>query len=856
MSVVPGTRLGPYEILAPLGAGGMGEVYRARDGRIGRDVAVKVLPGGVAANADDLRRLQDEARAAGQLAHPNVLAIYDVGVDGSAPYVVSELLEGETLRQSLRSGPLPARKAIDHARQIARGLAAAHEKGIVHRDLKPENVFVTNDGILKILDFGLAKTTRPAAAPLGDLANLPTQPIPSDAGGGGTAPYMSPEQVRARDVDGRSDIFSLGAILYEMLAGRRAFAGESGADALSAILREDPPGFASLGRAVPEGLERIVRRCLEKKPEERFQSARDLSFALEAVASSPTLSTARWPVPRRRRRLARAAALVALAAAAAALAWIAGRRAGRSETASYRQLTFRRGSILSARFVPGSSRVVYGAAWDGEPFRAFAVEPGRPESSPLALPPADVVAVSRQSDLLLVLKRSFAFGWISLGTLARAPLGGGAPRELFEGAQEGDFFPDGERLAVLLRARGGHRLEAPAGRVLHETTGWISHVRVSPRGDRVAFLDHPVFGDDRGRAVIADLAGRLTPLGESFASAQGLAFSPDGDVVYVSAAERGVTSVVRALRPGAAPRVALRAPGRITLHDVAAGERALVSRDAVRSAILGLPPGETAERDLSWLDQSAATDLSADGKTLLFTEWGDGGGPSYGVYLRRTDGAPPVRLGDGQSTALSPDGRWALAILFTEPPALRLLPTAAGEAKTLDTAGLAQLHWARWMPDGRRVLVSGNEAKGGVTIYLLDVAGGPRRVVTDDGGYLGDPTPDGRFVAVVRTTGTFLVPVAGGEARKVPGVEEGERPLRFSADGRYLFVHRAGGGLPVHVDRVEVATGKREEWKRLAPADATGVASVSTVQITPDGAAYTYTGLRLLSELYLVEGFR
>ncbi|MGH9364577.1 MAG: protein kinase domain-containing protein [Thermoanaerobaculia bacterium] len=284
MALALGTRLGPYEILATLGAGGMGEVYRARDTRLGREVAVKVLPEEFAADPDRLRRFEQEARAASALNHPNILTIHDIGTHQGAPYVVSELLEGETLRDQLGGVALSPRKAIEYMVQIAHGLAAAHERGIVHRDLKPENLFVTKDGRAKILDFGLAKLTRPETGS-SPLTQAPTLTAGTEPGVVmGTVGYMSPEQVRGLSLDSRSDIFSFGAILYEMLAGRRAFRGISPADTMSAILKEEPE-FSPTHPGASPALEHIVRRCLEKSPEERFQSARDLAFALREISS-------------------------------------------------------------------------------------------------------------------------------------------------------------------------------------------------------------------------------------------------------------------------------------------------------------------------------------------------------------------------------------------------------------------------------------------------------------------------------------------------------------------------------------------------------------------------------------------
>ncbi|HJZ80375.1 MAG TPA: serine/threonine-protein kinase, partial [Pyrinomonadaceae bacterium] len=291
MSFASGTKLGPYEITAPIGAGGMGEVYRARDTRLGRDVAVKVLPASYSDDKERLHRFEQEACAAGALNHPNILSIYDIGSYDESPYVVSELLEGETLRQRTAGAALAQRRVVDYTLQIAHGLAAAHEKGIVHRDLKPENLFVTKDGRIKILDFGLAKLTGVADSALSQT-DVPTRRVDTDPGKVmGTVGYMSPEQVRGRPADHRSDIFSLGAILYEMLSGSRAFRGESAVETMNAILKEDPPELSQTNHNIAPALQRVVDHCLEKNAEERFQSARDLAFALEALSGSTSLST-------------------------------------------------------------------------------------------------------------------------------------------------------------------------------------------------------------------------------------------------------------------------------------------------------------------------------------------------------------------------------------------------------------------------------------------------------------------------------------------------------------------------------------------------------------------------------------
>ncbi|HEX5715443.1 MAG TPA: serine/threonine-protein kinase, partial [Thermoanaerobaculia bacterium] len=394
----PGIRLGSYEIIAALGAGGMGEVYRARDTRLGREVAIKVLARRLMGDPKAQARFEREARAVAALSHPNVMALFDYGESDGTTFAVLELLEGETLRARLAAGALAQRKAIEYAVQIVRGLSAAHEQGIVHRDLKPENVFLTRSGQVKILDFGLAFLT--ASAPgLLDGPTLLTEPGIVM----GTAGYMSPEQVRGQQADERSDLFSFGAILYEMLAGRQAFPGETASDRMTAILHKEPP---DLPASVPPALDRIVRHCLEKRREERFRSAHDLAFDLEALASTGDSRGAPPPAARSGRRLAPALLAVLLLAAGAGLAkWLW--RDPSPSAPAFRQLTFRLGTIFTARFAPDGDTIVYGAAWEGASSRIFTVRADRPESVPLALPSADLLAVSKSGDIALSLGRSF-----------------------------------------------------------------------------------------------------------------------------------------------------------------------------------------------------------------------------------------------------------------------------------------------------------------------------------------------------------------------------------------------------------------------------------------------------------------
>src|ERR1700722_8320416 len=423
MPVSAGTRLGPYEVLAPIGAGGMGEVYRARDSRLGREV----LPAAFASDPDRVRRFEQEGRAAAALNHPNIVVIYDAGSDGGMFYVATELLEGETLRERLAGHALPVRKAIDYAIQIARGLAAAHAKGITHRDLKPENLFLTKDGLVKILDFGLAKHAAMKSAGT-HPTELATQPIETDPGKVlGTVGYMSPEQVRGQVADARSDLFSLGVVLYEMVSGKRAFTGESGVEVMSAILKQEPP---ELDAALPPVMDRMIRRCLEKKPEERFQSALDLAFALESISGT---SSGIQPIPDKPRRLR--LGIIALVAGLCVLAGVAifvvGRRTARAPSPSFQRVTFRRGFVDGGRFANGGKTIVYSASWDGNPFRIYSTQAENPESRDLGMENVRLFGVSPSDEMALALRPPGA-SFIPFGTLARAPISGGTPRQVEE----------------------------------------------------------------------------------------------------------------------------------------------------------------------------------------------------------------------------------------------------------------------------------------------------------------------------------------------------------------------------------------------------------------------------------------
>ena len=716
MPILTGGKLGPYEILAPLGAGGMGEVYRARDSRLGRDVAIKILPASFSADPDRLRRFELEARATGMLNHPNILAVYDIGTHEGAPYLVTELLEGDTLREHI---PLPRRKTIEYAQQIANGLAAAHAKGVTHRDLKPENIFITNDGHVKILDFGLAKVTRADAAQTATLnATAPGTAM-------GTAGYMSPEQVRGQAIDQRSDIFSLGVILYEMLSGQRAFQGDSAVEAMNAILKEDPPPLADAS------FDRSIRHCLEKNPEEWLQSARDLRFYLDTL-SSPSQAPAGpaiQPVSHNRSRLM--AGLAAVVVAIVCLA--AGHYLWKIPPApppAFHILTFDQGSLWSARFTPDGQSVVYGAAWKGNPLQLFSVRMGSVDSRSLGLPSADVLSISSSGEMVISTGRHYTIGWINSGKLARVALDGQVPREVLDDVLCADWSPDGHSLALVRSVAGRYRLEYPEGTVLYETSGWISHARVSPDGQRVAFMEHSLMGDDRGTVATVDRLRKKTTLSGEYGGEEGLAWAPGGKEIWFTASATDFYSI-HAVSLSGKQRVVMRSAGDLELQDISKDGRVLVTSFQRRMGLIGSAPGDAQEHDWSWFDYSLFNNISPDGRELLFSESSGAGGPLYSVFLRRTDGSPAVHLGEGRGEAISPDGKWVLALVPTSPPQLSLLPTGAGEPRILSRDSIDyQRAW--WFPDGKRILVAGSEPGHSTRLYVRDLEGGKLQPVTPE----------------------------------------------------------------------------------------------------------------------------
>ena len=910
--LTPGMRLGPYEIVSALGAGGMGEVYKARDTRLGREVAVKVLPAEFAQDAERLRRFEQEARAAAVLNHPNILVLCDIGsgiaslrgtagqarpeearsgdggeaIPSSTPglprplrglavteeareevhYIVTELLDGESLRQRLRGGPLPPAKAVEFGIQIAQGLAAAHEKGIVHRDLKPGNLFVTKEGRVKILDFGLARL-RLQEGPLDEArSEAVTADSPTREGKVlGTPGYMAPEQVRGRSVDARTDLFALGVVLYEMLSGKQPFQKETAPETMTAILREEPPELSGTGRAISPGLERVVRRCMEKEPGTRFQSASDLAFALEAASSASNTGAVQAPSGLKRKSGVRAFKPLAVAGATSALLVLVGvaatlyldRLPHQPSQPSFKRITLRRGEIHSARFTPDLQSVVYSASWGGKPSEIFVQRLASADARSLGVTNADVVGTVGGE--VAILRDD--------GTLERLPLEGGTPREIAKGVLDATWDRRGAGFAIVRKVGDRYRLEFPPGKVLFEAKGLEGIVgpSLSPDGTRVAYVFKPYLGDLSGDLCVAEPSGQSRTLSRGWRLIGGLAWSADGKEIWFTATRSGFNQELHAVTLSGEERLAARLPGNLVLHDTAPDGRLLATFGQARRTLLrGRMAGDAAERDLSWLDGTMVPTLSPDGTQMVFQEFGEGGGPDASVYHWRMDGSVPKRLGEGTPWDVSPDWTTVLVgVVVGEKLEARLMPIGAGESTTLPRGPMQNYMWGQFCPDGKRVLLVGSNAQGEIMLFVQSLDGSlPRPIAkTVYAGLVSHASPDGKVVPLKKTTGGpwVLQPIEGGEAHPIPFLKPGDLPLSFTEDGHSLLVSDTSslyGRFPVHIASLDLRSGARQPWLELAPPDWAGVRGTLGFQITPDGRFYSYGYIQALSDLYLIEGLK
>jgi hypothetical protein len=853
MSLAPGTRLGPYEIVAALGAGGMGEVYRARDARLARTVAVKILPETVVGDSQRLRWFEREAKAVAALNHPNILSVHDVGEQDGVHFIVTELLEGATLRHELERGALPPRRATEYAAQIARGLAAAHEKGIVHRDVKPENLFVTKDGHVKILDFGLARQAPAALQPADAIVTVAaTQTVAGTVMG--TIGYMAPEQVTGAPVDHRADIFAFGVVCYEMLTGKRAFQRDSAIATSAAILQDDPPEMLASGRQpISPGLQHLVQHCLQKDPAHRFQSARDVALALDSVSAASTQSLPQVSTASRRNLWRWSALTVALlfVAIAVTAALVAFRR---PQQPDFRQITLEEGFLETARFAPDGHTIVYSARWDqtaDEPLRLYTVRDDATQVRRLDLPPSALYAVSKTGDL--------AIGQFSTGRMSRVPLAGGAPLELTTNVVDGDWLPDSASLAVARFDGGNGRLEFPRGKVVYQSVARITDVRVSPRGDAVAFMEHPIPADDRGSVAIVDATGSKRTLTREWNGEDGIAWSPNGEEVWFTATDRGDTDRgLYAVTRSGRERLVLRAPGGLRLQDIAPDGRVLLKRDDRRWEVVGGRVGEP-PRKLSWLQmmEVAPGAVSADGRFVVMSEI-SGTTPDYEVYLVKFDGSPPVLLGSGRAGGISPDAKWVTSLPPADNTKVLILPTGIGETRTVTAPGF---HYQEtdWTSDGRRLVVCASESGRPNRMWVQEPAGGAPRAITPEGLVGRLVTVNHADFVAGRTPGEMwrLYPVDGGMPRSLDVLSENDAVVGGSPAVDIVYVASPGPHtLSKKIEKVNLSTGVRQPFLTLEPTERAGAIALLRPIFSQDGTSYVANQIRTLSVLYLATGLK
>ncbi len=866
MQISPGTKLGPYEILSQLGAGGMGEVYRARDTRLDREVAVKVLPEHLSAQPEVRSRFEREARAVSSLNHPHICTLFDVGREGDTHYLVMELIEGETLADRLDRDPLPLAEILTLGTQICSALTRAHRAGIVHRDLKPGNIMLSKAGA-KLMDFGLARaggSSQAGAVGVSQLAESPTIAQPLTAAGTilGTFQYMSPEQLEGKEADERSDVWALGCVLYEMATGKRAFDGNSQASLIAAIMGQAPRALKELAPASPPALDRLIQACLAKDPEERVQTVHDVGLQLrwlqtedESGTQYNTASTTTWA--RRGPRWPLWAAVVLAVLAASATAFVFGRRdrpASESTEVQYHRKTYRKQAIFTARFMPDGKTIVLSSALEGNRTQLYIIRPEYPAPQPLGTQNVHLLAISSQGELaVLVNARYTGHHRLFSGTLARMPLEGAAPREVLEGVREADWSPDGTQFAIIHEVDGKDRLEYPIGRVLYESAGYLSDLRVSRDGEQVAFMEHPWRWDDRGSVKLVDRKGHVRVLSSGYWGMEGLAWSQDGAAVLFSATLNGSDfSVFRVGLQGNA-RLVRQSAGLLTIHDIAVNGTWLATRDDYPFRIMFKGAGDKEARDISWLDGSVAPVLSADAKTVVFCDQAEDGGPNYGVTLRSTEGGAIVRLGEGIAEQLSQDGKSVLAVVPSTPPRIMRYPVGAGQPVRLDHGGFENIGATYWLPGESEVLVSGNVAGQPPRCFLISGVATEPKPVGPAGIREGLPSPDGKLFVALSQDGWSLYSISGAkEPQKVKSMSSRDQLVRWSLDGSALYCFE-GSTIPTLLDRVEIATGERTRVATLGGSDRTGLLNIVSISMAEDLKSVAYSGWYYDSVLYTIE---
>ena len=883
-----GETIGPYEVLSQLGSGAMGVVYLAQDVRLGRKIALKLLPSQFTNDKDRLRRFQQEARAASALNHPNILTVYEVEQRDSLHYIATEFVDGVTLRQHMQAGRMSLDEVLNIATQVASALQAAHAAGIAHRDIKPENIMIRSDGYIKVLDFGLAKLTESELSPAAAETN-PGVVM-------GTPRYMSPEQARGLDVDLRTDIFSLGTVIYELVTGKLPFEGETTSDVIAALIKDEPESMRTSVPELPVEFEQVVSKALAKDRGQRYQTIAEFASALQELKDeiklgafvltndgslnahtikSRTATDAQAKQKTERVSLSKgwtltiALGLILIVAVVAVFSFRRRSQLVKNSPsvkekieATSRQLTNRDGFISAARFGPDGKRVVYSAGFDGKPLELFYNNGEAAESSSAGIESASLKSVSKSGKIAVLV--NFELNWSDgyNGTLKILSAGGGQSETTIVGVDDAAFAPDGSFAVFRRSLYGEQQLEYPEGTVLYTSHGWMSYPRFSPKGDKIAFFEHPL-GDYSGSVAVFDLASKQrTYLLTDWQALKGLAWNPKTNDIWFGGSKENKTARINSvsLSGQVQEKVYWLPTQNARIEDISDDGRILINRGISNHTTVIMLSGKSQSKDIdtrgAW---STSADISADGKTLLFYQWGyesSDGSDMSGVYLQRLDGSGPVKLGPGKALALSPDGKWALALQPTKPqPQLILLSTSVGQPKPLSSVGIKEYHFASFFPDGKQILFTGVEARENAEIrsFVQDINTGQFHPLTQEGTIALRVSPDGKRVIILQPDRTFYIQgLDGGEPKEIPGLERDDEPIQWSDDGRAVFV-KAAGDFATKIYRVNLSTGERREWQNIDPQNKVGHVGLEVnpggILITPDGKVCIYTYWILLQQI-------
>ena len=848
-----------YRLERELGAGGMATVYLAEDLKHKRRVAVKVLKPELAAVLGAERFVQEITTTAA-LQHPHILPLFDSGTADGFLYYVMPFIDGETLRSKLdRETQLGIDEAVRIATNVADALDYAHRHGVIHRDIKPENILL-HDGRPMVADFGIALAVSAAAGGRMTETGLSL----------GTPHYMSPEQATAeKEITARSDVYSLGSVLYEMLTGNPPHVGASAQQVIMKIVTEEAAPVTKLRKAVPPNVAAAVAKSLEKLPADRFVSAAAFGEALNNRAfttiETAALTGAAAAAGRDIRAWIRSpwsGGALAIAAAAIVVAVLALRGPGSGNPdITFKQKAFRIEAIYTARFSPDGQTIVFSSTGnEGTVPHLYVIRPDNPEPEPLGPDSTHLLAISSTGQLAVLTRARYIAQRLFVGTLATMPLGGGAPREVLADVREADWSPDGTAMAVIRNVAGVDRLEYPVGKLLYQSAGYVSDVRISPAGDEVAFLEHPVAWDDRGEAVIVDRAGKPIARSTTYWAVEGLGWRPDGQQVFYSgAASVGsyMEMTVYAMDRRSRVERALSSAGGITLQDIHRSGRWLVTHDEQRFQVRLKDPTSAEERDVGWMDASSNPVLSADGKLAALSDQSATGGLHYTVLLRKTDGSPAARLGDGNPLAFSRDGRLLLVSVLSTPPKLMLYPTGPGDTRRLDQEEFESLSYSygALFADGKRFFFCGSLPKQGTRCFVGALAGGPLTPVTPEGTVQAVLSPDNQTIAAQVGDSFNLYSLTGGPPQPALGLTRGDNLSRWSPDGRDLWVYGELSSV-MRVDRVDPRVGRRARLTLITPSDRAGLREAVGLRFADDPRTYAYRQTRYTSTLFAVEGAR